>query len=120
MWALMSVQSGKPAHRPMAPGGSFGTQDRERLMKGQSKMAVVMASLLVGVASGALAGMVGINEISGVQGKLTLDFVAGAGFTGIAVSLMGRNHPLGVVLAALLFGILQDGGPLDPPGGGDA
>ncbi len=60
--------------------------------------------------SGALAGMVAVNEISGVQGKLTLDFVAGAGFTGIAVSLMGRNHPLGIVLAALLFGVLYQGG----------
>lgn len=60
--------------------------------------------------SGALAGMVAVNEISGVQGKLTLDFVAGAGFTGIAVSLMGRNHPVGIVLAALLFGLLYQGG----------
>ncbi|MDM4765525.1 ABC transporter permease [Pelomonas sp. SE-A7] len=60
--------------------------------------------------SGALAGMVGVNEISGVQGKLTLDFVAGAGFTGIAVALMGRNHPVGIVLASLLFGVLYQGG----------
>ncbi|MDT8998976.1 ABC transporter permease [Paucibacter sp. APW11] len=60
--------------------------------------------------SGALAGLVGVNEISGVQGKLTLDFVAGAGFTGIAVSLMGRNHPVGIILAALLFGVLYQGG----------
>lgn len=60
--------------------------------------------------SGALAGLVGVNEISGVQGKLTLDFVAGAGFTGIAVSLMGRSHPVGIVLASLLFGVLYQGG----------
>lgn len=60
--------------------------------------------------SGALAGLVGVNEISGVQGKLTLDFVAGAGFTGIAVALMGRNHPVGIVLASLLFGVLYQGG----------
>ncbi|MBB3196692.1 ABC transporter permease [Roseateles terrae] len=60
--------------------------------------------------SGALAGLVGINEIAGVQGKLTLDFVAGAGFTGIAVALMGRNHPVGIVLASLLFGVLYQGG----------
>ena len=66
--------------------------------------------LLAMALSGALAGMVGINEISGVQGKLTLDFVAGAGFTGIAVSLMGRNHPVGIVLASLLFGVLYQGG----------
>ena len=60
--------------------------------------------------SGALAGLVGINELAGVQHRLLLDFVAGAGFTGIAVSLIGRNHPLGIVLAALLFGALFQGG----------
>jgi general nucleoside transport system permease protein len=60
--------------------------------------------------SGALAGLVGMNELAGVSGKLMLDFVAGAGFTGIAVALMGRNHPAGIVLAALLFGALFQGG----------
>ena len=60
--------------------------------------------------SGALAGFVGINEIQGVHHKLLLNFTAGYGFTGIAVSLMGRNHPVGVILASLLFGILYQGG----------
>ena len=60
--------------------------------------------------SGALAGMVGMNEIAGVNGKLLLDFVGGAGFTGIAVAVMGRNHPVGIVLASLLFGALFQGG----------
>jgi len=60
--------------------------------------------------SGGLAGMVGMNEIAGVNGRLLLDFVAGAGFTGIAVALMGRNHPVGVILASLLFGALFQGG----------
>ena len=60
--------------------------------------------------SGALAGMVGVNEIAGVHGRLLPDFVAGAGFAGIAVSLIGRNHPAGIVLAALLFGTLYQGG----------
>ena len=60
--------------------------------------------------SGALAGLVGVNEIAGVHGRLLLDFVAGAGFAGIAVSLIGRNHPVGIVLAALLFGALYQGG----------
>jgi simple sugar transport system permease protein len=61
-------------------------------------------------ASGALAGLVGVNEIAGVHGRLLSDFVAGAGFAGIAVSLIGRNHPLGIVLAAVLFGALYQGG----------
>ncbi len=60
--------------------------------------------------SGALAGLVGMNEIAGVNGKLLLEFVSGAGFTGIAVSLMGRNHPVGIVLASILFGALFQGG----------
>jgi ABC-type uncharacterized transport system permease subunit len=60
--------------------------------------------------SGALAGMVGMNEIAGVSGKLRLEFVSGAGFTGIAVALMGRNHPVGIVFASLLFGALFQGG----------
>jgi simple sugar transport system permease protein len=60
--------------------------------------------------SGALAGQVGMNEIAGVSGKLLLEFVSGAGFTGIAVALMGRNHPLGIVLASILFGALFQGG----------
>ncbi len=61
-------------------------------------------------ASGAFAGLVGVNEIAGVHGRLLPDFVAGAGFAGIAVSLIGRNHPFGIVLAALLFGALYQGG----------
>lgn len=65
--------------------------------------------LAMGV-SGALAGLVGMNEIAGVNGKLLLDFVGGAGFTGIAVAVMGRNHPVGIVLASLLFGALFQGG----------
>ncbi len=68
---------------------------------------VVMLSMAI---SGALAGLVGINEIAGVHGRLIADFVAGAGFAGIAVSLIGRNHPLGIVFAAVLFGALYQGG----------
>lgn len=60
--------------------------------------------------SGALAGGVAVNELLGVHHRLVLDFAAGYGFTGIAVALMGRGHPLGIVLAALLFGALQQGG----------
>ena len=60
--------------------------------------------------SGALAGMIAMNEVSGVHHKLLTDFVAGAGFTGIAVALMGRNHPMGIVLSALLFGLISQGG----------
>ena len=60
--------------------------------------------------SGALAGFVGVNEIMGVHHRIILNFPAGYGFGGIAVALMGRNHPVGVVLASLLFGALYQGG----------
>lgn len=60
--------------------------------------------------SGALAGMVGVNEIVGVNHRLMLDFHVGYGFAGISVALMGRNHPIGIILASLLFGVLYQGG----------
>ncbi|MCL6271928.1 ABC transporter permease [Sansalvadorimonas sp. 2012CJ34-2] len=60
--------------------------------------------------SGALAGMMAVNEVYGAQGRLILNFTSGFGFMGIAVALMGRNHPFGVVLASLLFGALYQGG----------
>ena len=52
----------------------------------------------------------GLNEIMGVQHRLLLNFPGGAGYVGIAVALMGRNHPVGIVLAAILFGALYQGG----------
>ncbi len=67
---------------------------------------IIIAMLI----SGALAGLVGMNEIMGTNHRLLLNFVAGYGFVGIAVSLMGRNHPVGIFLAALLFGALYQGG----------
>ena len=66
--------------------------------------------MIVMTMSGALAGMVAVNQVVGVQYRLVLDYVADAGFVGIAVALMGRNHPIGILLAALLFGALYQGG----------
>jgi general nucleoside transport system permease protein len=69
------------------------------------------AQIVIAMAiSGGLAALVGINEIAGVHNRLIAEFVAGAGFAGIAVSLIGRNHPFGIALAALLFGALYQGG----------
>ena len=64
--------------------------------------------------SGGLAGMAGINEVLGYRYRYYDGFSDNYGFTGIAVALLGRNHPVGVVLAALLFGTLMRGGiPVD-------
>jgi simple sugar transport system permease protein len=64
--------------------------------------------------AGAVAGLVGVNEILGSTGKFRMGFSPEYGFIGIAVALLGRNRPLGVVAAALLFGALHKGaGALD-------
>ena len=60
--------------------------------------------------SGALAGMMGLNVIMGDQHHMAIDFASGAGFVGIAVALMGRSHPVGIIPASVLFGMLYQGG----------
>jgi simple sugar transport system permease protein len=60
--------------------------------------------------SGALAGMVAINEVLGYRYRYYDGFSANYGFIGIAVALLGRNHPIGVLFSALLFGGLLRGG----------
>ncbi len=59
--------------------------------------------------SGALAGMAGANEVLGVNHQLASAFSSGYGFDSIALALLGKSHPVGVVLAALLFGTLRSG-----------
>lgn len=60
--------------------------------------------------SGALAGLGGVNFVLGYKHYYEDGFSGGAGFFGIAVALVGRNHPLGILLAALLFATLSQGG----------
>ncbi len=59
--------------------------------------------------SGALAGLAGANEVLGVNHNLAMAFSSGYGFDSIALSLLGNNHPVGVILASLLFGTLRNG-----------
>lgn len=60
--------------------------------------------------SGALAGLAGVSESLGLTHNMTLGFQAGYGFDSIALALLGNSHPVGVVLASLLFGVLRAGG----------
>lgn len=73
---------------------------------GVSVSATIVKSLCI---SGALAGLAGVIEVIGVHGRLFDQFSSGFGFTGIAVALLARNNPLGVIVAALLFGALSAG-----------
>jgi simple sugar transport system permease protein len=84
-----------------------GRNERAAVYGGISPATVTMLAMAL---SGALAGLLAVNEILGQQHRLLLGFTSGAGFVGIAVALMGRNHPVGIVLAAVLFGALWQGG----------
>ncbi|HET6498551.1 MAG TPA: ABC transporter permease [Coriobacteriia bacterium] len=59
--------------------------------------------------SGALAGLAGVTEVMGVHLRLFDQFSPGFGFTGIAVALLAKNNPIGVIVAAILFGALSAG-----------
>lgn len=74
---------------------------------GMRQTRLVVTIMLI---SGALAGVMALNSVMGDQYRLQLNFPAGAGFVGIAVALMGRGHPAGILPAALLFGVLYQGG----------
>jgi ABC-type uncharacterized transport system permease subunit len=84
-----------------------GVNERAARYAGVSVAGTLIAAMCI---SGALGGLVAINEVQGVNHKLLAGFTGGVGFVGIAVALMGRNHPVGVLLAALLFGALAQGG----------
>jgi simple sugar transport system permease protein len=86
---------------------AFGNSESATAYAGISSVRVTVIAMLI---SGGLAGLMAINVVMGEAERLVLGFVEGAGFMGIAVSLMGRNHPFGIVLAGLLFGMLNQGG----------
>ena len=70
------------------------------------KKQIIMAMTI----SGGLAGMVAIGEVLGNRYLYYHDFSGEVGFWGIAVALLGRNHPVGVFIAALFFAVLLRGG----------
>lgn len=86
---------------------AYGFSESAAKYAGISPVKITMIAMLI---SGALAGMMAINNVMGEAERLVLNSTEGAGFIGIAVALMGRSHPLGVFLAAILFGFLYQGG----------
>lgn len=86
---------------------AFGKSEPAARYAGISPLRITIVAMLI---SGGLAGMMAVNNVMGMSERLILNAVEGAGFFGIAVALMGRNHPVGIVLAALLFGFLFQGG----------
>jgi simple sugar transport system permease protein len=88
---------------------------------GENEVAAARAGINVAKArqlamglAGALAGLVAVGEVLGAVGKMRLGFSPEFGFMGIAVALLARNNPLGIVLTGFLFGALHKGaGDLD-------
>ncbi len=85
---------------------AFGKSEPAARYVGISATGIIIITMLI---SGALAGMTATNTVMAGTAKLQATSSVGVGFIGIAVALMGRNHPVGVVLAALLFGFLYQG-----------
>jgi simple sugar transport system permease protein len=75
-----------------------------------SGIRVNRVQLVAFLTSGALAGLVGLQEIFAIRGFYTYQIASGVGFDGIAIALIGRNNPLGVVFGALLFSFLDQAG----------
>jgi ABC-type uncharacterized transport system permease subunit len=86
---------------------TMGHSPKAARYAGIGEKRIIITAMLI---SGALAGLMALNPIMGAQGRMQLNFVGGAGFVGIAVALMGRSHPVGIILAAILFGMLYQGG----------
>jgi simple sugar transport system permease protein len=86
---------------------TFGANPTAAVYAGVSPARITLVAMTI---SGALAGLMALNSVMGEQNRLIFEFVGGAGFVGIAVALMGRAHPAGVLLAAILFGVLYQGG----------
>lgn len=86
---------------------TLGANPEAARYAGISAVSIIVIAMAI---AGALAGMMAVNEAIGVQKRLVVGYVQGFGFIGIAVAFMGRAHPVGIALSALLFGALYQGG----------
>ncbi len=85
-----------------AVGSSSGSAEAGGVSVGATQLKVFLIS-------GALAGLVGMQHLLGVRGYLGQNYESDLGFAGIGVAFLGRNHPAGIPLAAILFGMLARG-----------
>lgn len=81
-----------------------GANPSAALVSGVRPKAMIAKTLLI---SGGIAGLVGMSQLLGFFHRFTVDFPQQLGFTGIAVALLGRNHPAGIAIGALLFGFME-------------
>ena len=72
-------------------------------------MSIVQSTVIAMFLSGGLAGLAGANEVLGINHNLAVAFSSGYGFDAIALALLGKSHPFGVVMSAILFGFLRNG-----------
>jgi simple sugar transport system permease protein len=86
---------------------TVGTNEHAARYAGMNVTKIIILAMC---ASGALAGLSAVNELLGSTHRMNVLFTNGIGFVGVAVALMGRNHPVGIFLSALLFGALTQGG----------
>jgi simple sugar transport system permease protein len=82
----------------------LGTNPRAAEPSGIRSNAMMLKAMLL---SGAIAGLVGLQDVIGIDDRMKLDYIRNYGFTGIAIALLGRNSGLGIVAAALLLSFLD-------------
>jgi general nucleoside transport system permease protein len=100
MWFL--IRRTRLGYEARAVGSSPGSARAGGISIGATQIRLFLIS-------GALAGLVGMQQILAVQGNLGANYVAQLGFTGIAVAFLGQNNPIGIVFAAILWGVLSRG-----------
>lgn len=81
-----------------------GMSEPAAVSSGVNVKRMIVTAMLI---SGAVAGLVGMPQLLGASYSYSLDFPTGLGFTGIAIALLGRNNPIGIVLAAWLWAFLD-------------
>jgi general nucleoside transport system permease protein len=85
-----------------------GASESAAIASGVDTKRMILYSMLI---SGGLAGLIGMPQLLGESHQYSLDFPAGLGFMGIAIALLGRNNPVGIAFASLLWAFLDRSAP---------